>query len=63
MKNISYSEVQECFPEAWAAVPECYQNDSVLEFGIDEYGSLWAISEDPACTFEAVWDSLKGEWY
>lgn len=29
-------------PQAFKALPEPYQNDSCLEFGIDEFGRLWA---------------------
>lgn len=62
MQKLSYEEVQERFPKAWAAVPECYQNDSVIQFFLEDkevdlsgQKLLWAISEDPACAFTALW--------
>lgn len=29
---LTYQQVEEQFPDAWNAMPECYQNDSCLTF-------------------------------
>lgn len=42
MEVLTYSQVQETFPEAWEALPEPYKNDSCLTFYTDGEG-LWAI--------------------
>jgi len=31
-RGLTYQQVQSLFPEAWAALPECYQNDECLSF-------------------------------
>lgn len=35
-------ELSHAFPKAFAALPECYQNDDVLSFYQDSSGVLWA---------------------
>ena len=35
-------ELSKRFPAAFAALPECYQNDDILSFYQDSFGVLWA---------------------
>lgn len=42
MSALSYQQLREQHPEAWAALPDCYQNDSCLTFYTDVNGNLCA---------------------
>lgn len=53
MEKLTYKEVQEKYPEAWARLPEPYQNDSCLEFYIVE-GDLFCAPEDGESAFLAI---------
>ena len=39
---MTLNELEKKFPEAFAALPEPYQADSCLEFGVDDFGILYA---------------------
>jgi hypothetical protein len=43
--NMNTRELEKQYPEAFKALPECYQADDCLEFYVDLDGSLMAIGK------------------
>ena len=54
MQQLTQAEVMAQYPEAFAALPEPYQNDSCLEFWTDQ-GDLFAAPEPGQ-------ESALGDW-
>lgn len=64
-QNLTYSEVQKAYPEAWEALAEPYKNDSCLIFFLDCNGNLCAEHDIGNEEFvyvpeKKVWESLTG---
>ena len=57
-------ELQSKFPQAFKALPSCYQNDSCLEFSIDSEGYVHAFPLQDQIAILGDWESMfkHGQW-
>lgn len=58
MKALSYSQVQQEFPEAWKALPEPYREDSCLQFHKDNEDILWASPKESEIQILGDWEAM-----
>lgn len=58
-ESVSYDDVKKKFPEAFAAVPECYIIDKEVEFYLDYNEHLCAQTPFGG----SVWDSNACKWF